>query len=174
MFGKVMVGIAIAVLTGGLVYGAINRTNVRGNETENGNFGNHLNANRNYQDGEVSTGGQGGGKGPGGGYLGNSETGESLATGIEGWFEVTGTVTSVNPDSLQILASDNSTVEISRRPWWFAQDQGFSTNEGDEIVLTGFMEGDEFETAKIKNLSNGFTISIRDETGRPLWAGNGG
>jgi len=174
MFGKVLVGIAVAVLTGGLVYGAINRTNVRSNEAGNGNFGGRLNENTNSRVEEQSAEGQGGGKGPEGGNLGYSGLGESPATGIEGWFEVTGTVTNVDPDSLQILASDNSTVEISRRPWWFAQDQSFSTIEGDEIILTGFLEGDEFETAIIRNLSTGVTISIRDETGRPLWAGNGG
>lgn len=183
MIGKVLVGITIAVLTGGLVFGAINRTASRGNEIGNGYNSENLNGSGSLQKGDEYTRGLGNrisnvseGRDTyfGEGIIGNAGTDLSLSTGIESWFELTGTVKSVDSDSLKILTSDNSVLEISRRPWWFAQEQGFSTTDGDDVLLTGFMDGDEFEMASIKNLSNGISTTIRDEAGIPLWAGSGG
>jgi len=44
---------------------------------------------------------------------------------------------------------------------------------GDQVTLTGFYEGDTFEAAQISNATSGEAVSIRDDAGRPLWAGGG-
>jgi hypothetical protein len=40
-------------------------------------------------------------------------------------------------------------------------------------MLVGFYEGDDFEVGQIDNATNGQTVLVRDENGRPLWAGRG-
>ena len=58
--------------------------------------------------------------------------------------------------------------------WWFAADAGFLAEIGDSIGLNGFYETvDTFEVSRIENLTNGIEVLIREENGRPLWAGNG-
>jgi hypothetical protein len=64
-------------------------------------------------------------------------------------------------------------VVVENRPWWFAQEQGVEVQPGDGIVLTGFYEDGEFEVGEIKNLRSGQVVEIREESGRPLWAGGG-
>ena len=39
--------------------------------------------------------------------------------------------------------------------------------------MTGFYEDGEFKAGTVENLTTGETIILRDETGRPMWAGAG-
>jgi hypothetical protein len=53
-------------------------------------------------------------------------------------------------------------------------DAGFSAEISDSIALNGFYEtADKFEVLFIENLTKGIEVQIREESGRPLWAGNG-
>ncbi len=189
MIGKVIVGIVIAILTGGLVIGAMNRTSSRGVDSSGLNAGEH----RSGSEEELNSGRFGGGRNGSqdedglpntpryqeeqGGDLdlsGIETTGKGVAVGSDNWIQLTGTVTGIDPGLLQVRLEDGSLLEMSRRAWWFAQDQGFSASVGDQLNLTGFIEGDEFETAELENLTTGFSVAIRDENGKPLWAGKGG
>jgi len=107
------------------------------------------------------------------GYKGSDGAGTGLAVDASSWIEVTGTVTALETDLLQVKMTDGSLIELSRRAWWFALDQGFTAETGDQIKLTGFYEGDEFETAILNNLTKNIIVTIRDDNGRPLWAGRG-
>jgi hypothetical protein len=92
---------------------------------------------------------------------------------VDGWVKVNGSVATVDADALVIVTADGEQIEMIGRPWSFAQEQGFSADLSDNVTLTGFYEGDEFEVGAIDDASNGQTVLIRDTSGRPLWAGRG-
>jgi hypothetical protein len=99
-----------------------------------------------------------------------------LGTGqaeVDEWLTLQGTVVSTAADALVVQATDGRQVIVENRPWWFAQEQGFAPQEGDQVSLTGFYEGENLEVGQIFDSSNGQTVQIRDESGRPLWAGRG-
>jgi len=189
MIGKVIVGIVITIVTGGLVLGAVNRTASRDVESSRFNVEEYEIGSLEVRNGDGYSEGRNGEQGEGYGavtngnegdqagfqsFASNKSAGEGLAVDAEGWSEVIGIVTSIDPDLLEVQLADRSVIEISRRAWWFSQEQGFSASIGDQVNLTGFFEGNEFETARLDNLTTGFSVAIRDENGRPLWAGKGG
>jgi hypothetical protein len=187
MFKKILVGTVLVGLIGILVTGAINRTNAtsgsaegRGQGRGNGNTAMTYTAGR----------GQGGsngntattytaGRGQGGsswGQRSESATGDQLGVGqaqVTEWLTLEGTVVSVDENALVVETSAGEQVVIENRPWLFAQEQGFLAQAGDEVTLTGFYEGDAFEVGQISDTTNGKTVSLRDQDGRPGWAGRG-
>jgi hypothetical protein len=69
---------------------------------------------------------------------------------ITEWQPVEGTVSSVDASHLEI-----------------------TLNDGDSVTLHGFDENGVFQVGQIDDQSNGQTLSLRDATGRPMWAGRG-
>jgi len=82
-----------------------------------------------------------------------------------------GTVVSVSSELVVIELSDGSLQDLEGRVLSFLIEQGFSLSEGDELTIIGFYEGDKFETIQIVNDTSGENIRVRDQNGRPLWAG---
>jgi len=117
---------------------------------------------------------QGNGSGAGQGGQSDSAPADGLGTGLA---EVTdnvtlsGTVMSITSDLMVIELSDGSQLEIEGRALTFMTEQGFSISEGNALSLEGFYEGDAFEVSYVENSTSGEAIRIREETGRPLWAG---
>jgi len=72
--------------------------------------------------------------------------------------------------TLQLV--NGPTVSVTGRAWRYAQTLGFSTQVSDTLWLEGFYEGDHFEIMRMTNLEMNQRISLRDETGHPLWNGN--
>jgi hypothetical protein len=102
--------------------------------------------------------------------------GDGTGTGqaqVEEWLTMHGTVTSMDGDMLVVQTTAGEEIVVENRPWWFVQEQGFSAKPGDELTLVGFYENDAFEVGAITNLTSRDTVSIREESGRPLWAGRG-
>jgi len=64
------------------------------------------------------------------------------------------------------------TVSVTGRAWRYAQSLGFSTQVNDTLWLDGYYEGDHFEIMRMTNLEMNQSVSLRDETGHPLWNGN--
>ncbi len=85
------------------------------------------------------------------------------------WVTITGTVSSILPRGMLVAEDGGQLIEVARRTWRFAQEQSFTPQIGDQIALVGFYEGGEFELAHLTNLTNGQTVSLRDELGHPLW-----
>ncbi|MBM3137852.1 MAG: hypothetical protein FJZ98_06655 [Chloroflexi bacterium] len=86
-----------------------------------------------------------------------------------------GTVADYSADRLTVMTINGQEFFVENRAWWFAQQAGFAVNIGDRIELSGFFdESGFFEVSQLMNLINGININIRDESGRPYWAGNGG
>ena len=114
-----------------------------------------------------------------GGYGGRGRQdapGDQTGTGqanVEEWLTLQGTVVSVDADTLVVQTASGEQVTMDNRPWWFAQEQGFSAQVGDQVTLVGFYEGHDFEVGRIDDATNGQTVLLRDENGQPLWAGRG-
>jgi hypothetical protein len=72
-----------------------------------------------------------------------------------------------------VQTGDGRCVRVENRAWWFAEEQGFWAQTGDDVTLIGFYEGDESEVGQIDNLTSGQSVLLRGDGGRPMWAGRG-
>lgn len=114
-----------------------------------------------------------------GGYEGQGYTeapGDGTGTGqaqVDEWVTLQGNVVSVDGNALIVQTTDGQEIVVENRAWWFAQEQGFSIQVGDQVTLVGFYEGGDFETGQMVNITTGQSVLIREEGGRPLWAGRG-
>jgi hypothetical protein len=116
--------------------------------------------------------------------LGSAAPGDGTGTGqaqVDEWVTLKGTVMSVDSAELVVQMTDGQEILMDGRPWQFTQEQGFSAQVGDQVTLIGFYEdvdasagsGHSFEVGQISNASNGQVVIIREDSGRPLWAGGG-
>lgn len=87
------------------------------------------------------------------------------------WQTLEGKVTVVDTDVT--LQTSEGAVLVGLGQSWYREQAGFTLKVGDEVVVTGFYEGGEFKAGTIENQTTGETLVLRDETGRPLWAGRG-
>lgn len=207
MIKKIVIGTLLVVVTGGLVYGAVNRTQIKTAEAAVGQIDSEYNENQHGR--QPETGGMlqndqvlnegkdqfwgfdqevdsGPGNGPGGGNGGSGQgqgqsadqSGSDFGTGegqavVDEWVMLEGTVSAIDEYSMFAAIDDGSEVEIGPRAWSYAQDQGFTAEVGDELSMRGFYEGDTYEAAEITNHTTQQTVLLRDENGRPHWAGGG-
>lgn len=166
MLKKIVLAVVLIGLVGLLVLGAVNRTLAK-TATDEG-----------YGNGQGAGNGNGGGQGNGGGSQGNGGSqayGDGTGTGqaqVDEWLTLTGAVTAVDADLLAVDTAGGE-VLVENRGWWYAQEQGFAAQVGDQVTLTGFYENDAFEVGHIDNLTTGQSVTLRDENGRPMWAGRG-
>jgi hypothetical protein len=75
-----------------------------------------------------------------------------------------------------IIKAADSTTEVMLGPAKYVGDQGFSFAKGNSIQVTGSkmtMCGREFIIAR-EVVKDGKTLTLRDKTGRPKWAGQMG
>jgi len=114
---------------------------------------------------EPETGYRGGGE-----RLGSATGGGTLSATGE-WETLHGIVTVADADVTLNTASGD--VVIGMGPAHYREEAGFTVNVGDEITVSGYLEDDEFKAGTVENHATGKTIVLRDETGRPMWAGKG-
>lgn len=188
MFKKIVVGIVISAISAGLIYGAINRTTARSDHSVEerqsqqeshrsgrGDFTSNegkiwLNVDE-KQNGSQVRGRQG---------TRNAESSPDQVaenTGqieVKDWISLIGTVNLISDDVVQVQTEDGELITIEGMPRRFAEEQGFLLQEGMRVELMGFFEGDEFEVGEITDLRFGLSISLREASGRPLWAGGRG
>ena len=115
---------------------------------------------------------RGGYDGEGRSYVPSDGAGTGQAE-VGEWLTLSGVVDNIDAGALTVQLDNGELVEMMGRPWTFAQAQGFTAQAGDRVTVVGFYEGDEFEVGRIDNLSTGLSVVIREEGGRPLWAGRG-
>jgi hypothetical protein len=93
-------------------------------------------------------------------------------------FEVSGTVTAVSIGSgsgMPMLTVDDvvlGLVDVALGPIWFLQEAGFSAEIGDSVDLLAYPCTTCAATAVaawVENLTNGTSVDLRDEDGRPFW-----
>lgn len=106
------------------------------------------------------------------GNLSGDEAGTGQAQ-VDEWLTLEGVASSADTVELVVSTDDGQEIVLDGRAWRYLLEQGFQATAGDRLRLVGFYENDIFEAGQITNLSTGQDVSIRDESGRPLWAGRG-
>ena len=187
---KKIIGITLLVgFAAVLIFGAVNRTLAKETANKARSLSLESSGERRGQEnnpgevpvqaGEGSRGGQNGsssqyGYGNCGEARETQQNSPSPEAQVDGWVILEGEVNSVDPTLVIITLSNGNTVEISGRPWSFALEHGYALQAGDQVRLTGFYEDAErYEVSAIENMTQGTSIQIRDQDGRPLWAGRG-
>ncbi len=106
---------------------------------------------------------RGGGQGQGQG---------AAAQGVT-WTTLQGSVQSVDQYAMTVQTATGEQVRVENRPWSYALENKFTAKIGDQIKLNGFYQNGLFEVGQMQNLSNGANVLVRDQAGRPGWAGRG-
>jgi hypothetical protein len=117
--------------------------------------------------------GNGNGRNTGGSAAGAAGGVPYAETEDHAWESRWGVVQSIDADQMTIRTSAGD-IQVIDRPWSFAQQQGFQAKVGDQVSLNGFYEDDTFEVGGLVNVSTGQETQIREQSGRPLWAGGRG
>lgn len=86
------------------------------------------------------------------------------------WETIAGVVLSID-DTQMTVQTGGGEIVIADRPWAYALEAGFAAQVGDQVAVRGFYEGETFEAGQLTN--GDLAVAIREETGRPLWAGGG-
>jgi hypothetical protein len=170
MFKKIILWTLLGGLIVLLTAGAINRTLAKSGD----NYAQSSRGEPSRQN-QVETS-RDGGQGFGRGYETsnqNSQYDPGVAqSGELEWFTLEGQVVDLDPTALLVSIAGQEDLEIGGRAWIFAQEAGFTPQPGDDLLLTGFFETeDHFEVSRIQNQSSGEALTLRDEGGRPMWAG---
>ncbi len=187
MLKKVVVGALLTGLVAVLIWGAINRTNAlagrgdggtghRGWSTEiNAPEDNGLGGGRWSQEAQQAGGWGGGRWGQAAGNQSGSATGglPQADSRPQTWVTLQGQVISAADDLIEIETTTGVVIPFEGQPLRFALQQQFTARVGDAVVVKGFEEDGEFKIGQITNLTNGATVTLRDVTGRPGWAGRG-
>jgi len=76
---------------------------------------------------------------------------------------------------LRVKTSDGKTVTVYAGPSWYAQQNNFSVEPGDDITITGSESRVRQRTVILASeLKAGAQIlQLRDQSGKPLWTMNG-
>jgi hypothetical protein len=198
MLKKMIIGGLVAILVGAVAVGVYDY--VRGDSTlayqgANGRVTKSQPAADGRGSGNRGTGGNGGNAsgsqsrtgeaaGPAAGSGQAQGEGQGLADGsqvpqpqaeVEEWVTVRGTVTAVEMNALNIVTSDGEAMLVQLGPEHYWAAQGVVFEAGDEVEITGFYEdGTSFNAGQVILLATEETLTLRDATGRPLWAGGPG
>jgi hypothetical protein len=190
VFKKIILGALLIGVIGVLIAGAVMRTSATSGERagENGRRGratevvtadaSQQNYGENWTPGgavEQTRGRQGSGRGSQGGQavVGDGQGAPLADVAAEDWLVVTGTVVSAADDLVEIKTDAGDVIPFEGRPLSFAAEQGFRLKAGDEVTLDGYDENGEFKIGKVTNPNSGVSITLRDASGRPSWAGRG-
>ena len=172
VIGAVVVGVADA-LTGKSVaaqgiaaQGVVQTQAVAGNGQGNGGQG----------QGQAQTGTQTQGQGRGNGGQGqttNTTPGTPQAN-ITQTVTIAGVVQSFDGVGISVTTDDGAPLWVQLGQSRYVSAQGAVYNAGDHVTVTGFYENGQFQASSVVNDTTGQTLTLRDASGRPLWAGGGG
>lgn len=95
----------------------------------------------------------------------------SESVSSEAWVELTGTVIEAGNELVVETAQGEIVVGLGQAS--FREAAGFEVQVGDQVTVRGYDEDGEFKAGTVDNLTAGTSITLRDSTGRPMWAGNG-
>ena len=93
---------------------------------------------------------------------------------VDEWVTIEGTLISFDGGNMTISTPEGELVAFQTGQPRFFADQGVTFNVGDEIVVVGFYENEQFMAGDITQVATGLRVMLRDPNGRPLWAGPGG
>lgn len=202
MLKKVALGFILIGLSAGLVIGAINRTSSKSElsgataershraasegrnsaadkERSGYQLGQGYGSSGNYQTEDrvsLTSQNRGNSRHGQGGNGDKNEAGNpsrALQAEVDDSITLEGAVWQLSDDSLTMVLSDSEQILIEGRAWRFALESGFTTDLGHKILATGFYEDGEFKANTIVDLNTNLSINLRQDSGQPLWAGNG-
>ena len=164
-----IVGLLAIALLAGTVYILLNPTEAQGQGPTGGQEQGQDHS-RDWQ-GDVETGNGGAGAFDGSGRDSGTGQGrnETLRTVPIEWESLTGKVIAVDGDVTIQTAEGQVLIGMGQS----AYREGFGLEVGDEITMLGFHEDGAFKAGTVENLTTGEMIVLRDETGRPMWSGQG-
>jgi len=200
MLQKIVVGTLVAALSGVLIVGAINRTEAKSEQVAQDQGANpgrlareetqellQLNQGQQGQGNRAAYAetdllenvSRGGGQGrfseeSSGNWLEDTSRGGEGSASVDEWLEVVGAVVSMNEEELVLQLQDGQEMVVECKAWTYALELGFTTDIGNELKLYGFYEGEEFEVGGFEDLTTQLLTMVREESGRPFWAGGSG
>ena len=93
---------------------------------------------------------------------------------VDDWITLEGTLMSFQGGNMSMSTVDVDLISFqSGQPRFFAS-QNVSFAIGDEIVVVGYYQNDQFKAGDIIQVVTGLRVMLLDPNGRPLWAGGGG
>jgi hypothetical protein len=84
---------------------------------------------------------------------------------------VTGKVNSFNGVGVSLTTDEGAPLWVQFGQSRYVSAQGVAFNAGDHITTNGFYENGQYQAAIVVNDTTSQTLTLRDSTGRPLWAG---
>lgn len=182
MLKKIILWTVFAGFAGLMIFGAINRTNAKSgtaaqdghNNRQTDGLGGGLTVESSQQgsrNGQTDSETRGKNSQSLTGQSDNEPLAQAKATE---WITLFGEVISVDENALLVDIGAGDPLEITGRAWKYAQEMGFTTTAGDQLELLGFYEGEDFEVGGIDDITTGLSVALREENGRPLWAGGRG
>jgi hypothetical protein len=130
--------------------------------------------------GQMNGAAQGQGRGyRGGGRGGNNANASQAGTGIpapqngfQEWVTLSGTVSSYVPPNFTLLTSDGQSIEAQLGNLSYVTSLGLELQEVQQVSLTGYYDpSGSLAVGQITLSDSGQTFELRDELGRPMWAG---
>ena len=90
------------------------------------------------------------------------------------WVVVEGIVVQVPQEGVDLIieTAEGAELQIGTGPNYL-ETQGFALQAGEEVHVRGYWEDGELKAAELTRLQDGASIALRDEFGRPAWAGSG-
>jgi len=113
----------------------------------------------------------------------NGQSGRGMATNpnpgtpqanITQTVTIAGVVQSFDGVGLSLITDDGAPLWVQLGQSRYVSAQGAVYTAGDHITATGFYENGQFQASVVVNDTTGQTLTLRDASGRPLWAGGGG
>lgn len=92
---------------------------------------------------------------------------------VDEWFTFEGTVESILRGNMTIRTSEGELINFNTGQPRFFANQNVTFQAGDEVIITGFYENDQFMAGDITQVATGLRVMLRDPNGRPLWSGPG-
>lgn len=126
--------------------------------------------------GQGYRGGQGASNGAGGqGQTTNPNPGTpQVNANVTQTVTIAGVVQSFDGVGISVTTDDGAPLWVQLGQSRYVSAQGAAYTAGDHVTATGFYENGQFQASSVVNDTTGQTLTLRDASGRPLWAGGGG
>ncbi len=86
---------------------------------------------------------------------------------------IAGVVQSFDGVGLSLSTDDGAPLWVQLGQSRYVSAQGVTFNAGDHVTATGFYENGQFQASVVVDDTTGQTLTLREASGRPLWAGGG-
>ncbi|MBI5567311.1 MAG: hypothetical protein HY870_20600 [Chloroflexi bacterium] len=87
---------------------------------------------------------------------------------------IAGVVQSFDGVGISLITDDGAPLWVQLGQSRYISAQGVTFTANDHVTATGFYENGQFQASSVVNATTGQTLTLRDASGRPLWAGGAG